>query len=123
MIQTLPILFFVDSVPDNIVAAIVNRGCAVEIFLFHDRLVRPDTICSETGATHGPHSNYARRAHCRPHWLGNPVRFWGKETAEGTSEIYFMGGTSAYGMSTDERPNYRREPRMIDNAFEQRSNA
>ncbi|MGE2834136.1 Pls/PosA family non-ribosomal peptide synthetase [Mycobacterium sp. SMC-4] len=33
----------------------VNRGCVVQTHLFHDRIMRMDTVTVETGATLGPH--------------------------------------------------------------------
>lgn len=36
-------------------AATVNRGCVVQTHLFHDRIMRMDTVVLEHGATLGPH--------------------------------------------------------------------
>lgn len=36
-------------------AATVNRGCVVQTHLFHDRILRMDTVVLEKGATLGPH--------------------------------------------------------------------
>jgi non-ribosomal peptide synthetase-like protein len=36
-------------------AATVNRGCVVQTHLFHDRIMRLDTVVLEDGATLGPH--------------------------------------------------------------------
>ncbi|TRW80057.1 amino acid adenylation domain-containing protein [Mycolicibacterium sp. 018/SC-01/001] len=36
-------------------AATVNRGCVVQTHLFHDRIMRMDTVVLEAGATLGPH--------------------------------------------------------------------
>lgn len=36
-------------------AATVNRGCVVQTHLFHDRIMRMDTVVLEKGATLGPH--------------------------------------------------------------------
>ena len=36
-------------------AATVNRGCVVQTHLFHDRIMRMDTVVLEPGATLGPH--------------------------------------------------------------------
>ena len=33
----------------------VNRGCVVQTHLFHDRIMRMDTVVLEPGATLGPH--------------------------------------------------------------------
>ena len=33
----------------------VNRGCVVQTHLFHDRIMRMDTVVLEDGATLGPH--------------------------------------------------------------------
>ncbi|AFM19436.1 amino acid adenylation enzyme/thioester reductase family protein [Mycolicibacterium chubuense NBB4] len=35
--------------------ATVNRGCVVQTHLFHDRIMRMDTVVLESGATLGPH--------------------------------------------------------------------
>ena len=35
--------------------ATVNRGCVVQTHLFHDRIMRMDTVVLERGATLGPH--------------------------------------------------------------------
>jgi non-ribosomal peptide synthetase-like protein len=35
--------------------ATVNRGCVVQTHLFHDRIMRMDTVVLEKGATLGPH--------------------------------------------------------------------
>ena len=35
--------------------ATVNRGCVVQTHLFHDRIMRMDTVTLESGATLGPH--------------------------------------------------------------------
>ncbi|NVN51084.1 Pls/PosA family non-ribosomal peptide synthetase [Mycolicibacterium hippocampi] len=36
-------------------SATVNRGCVVQTHLFHDRIMRMDTVVLENGATLGPH--------------------------------------------------------------------
>jgi non-ribosomal peptide synthetase-like protein len=36
-------------------AATVNRGCVVQTHLFHDRIMRMDTVVLDDGATLGPH--------------------------------------------------------------------
>jgi non-ribosomal peptide synthetase-like protein len=36
--------------------ATVNRGCVVQTHLFHDRIMRMDTVVLESGSTLGPHS-------------------------------------------------------------------
>jgi non-ribosomal peptide synthetase-like protein len=36
-------------------ASTVNRGCVVQTHLFHDRIMRMDTVVLEAGATLGPH--------------------------------------------------------------------
>jgi non-ribosomal peptide synthetase-like protein len=35
--------------------ATVNRGCVVQTHLFHDRVMRMDTVTLEAGSTLGPH--------------------------------------------------------------------
>ncbi|MGW1170805.1 Pls/PosA family non-ribosomal peptide synthetase [Streptomyces sp. NPDC002550] len=36
--------------------ATVNRGCVLQTHLFHDRIMRMDTVCLAAGASLGPHS-------------------------------------------------------------------
>ena len=36
-------------------SATVNRGCVVQTHLFHDRIMRMDTVVLEEGSTLGPH--------------------------------------------------------------------
>jgi non-ribosomal peptide synthetase-like protein len=36
--------------------ATVNRGCVVQTHLFHDRILRLDTVVLEAGASLGPHA-------------------------------------------------------------------
>lgn len=48
--------------------ATVNRGCVVQTHLFHDRIMRMDTVTLEEGATLGTHCGTARRqGGCRRH--------------------------------------------------------
>jgi len=76
--------------------ASVNRGVVVQTHLFHDRLMRMDTITVGEGATVGPHSivllgselgagavvgpsSLVMRGEALPagsSWLGNPVAHW-----------------------------------------------
>jgi non-ribosomal peptide synthetase-like protein len=78
--------------------ATVNRGVVVQTHLFHDRLMRMDTIEVGAGATIGPHSivllgstlgegsvvgpsSLVMRGETLPagsRWLGNPVRRWNR---------------------------------------------
>lgn len=74
----------------------VNRGCVVQTHLFHDRIMRMDTVVLEPGATLGPHcvalpaARVGAGASVGPaslvvrgdevpgstRWQGNPVRPW-----------------------------------------------
>ena len=84
--------------------ATVNRGCVLQTHLFHDRLMRLDTLRLQPGATLGPHSiglpgavigsgttvgpsSLVIRGEHIPdgtRWLGNPVRHWPEEAADST---------------------------------------
>ncbi|MGE2732578.1 Pls/PosA family non-ribosomal peptide synthetase [Mycolicibacterium vaccae] len=77
-------------------AATVNRGCVVQTHLFHDRIMRMDTVTMEAGATLGPHcvalpaARIAAGATVGPaslvmrgdevppstRWQGNPIASW-----------------------------------------------
>ncbi|MFE5855388.1 Pls/PosA family non-ribosomal peptide synthetase [Streptomyces sp. NPDC056500] len=79
--------------------ASINRGCVVQTHLFHDRIMRLDTIALEAGTTLGPHvivlpgAMIGRRAVIGPGslvmsgervpahstWLGNPIAVWKRE--------------------------------------------
>ena len=74
----------------------VNRGCVVQTHLFHDRVMRMDTVVLEPGATLGPHgvalpaaqlgegvtigpASLVVRGDVVPpstRWQGNPIRPW-----------------------------------------------
>jgi non-ribosomal peptide synthetase-like protein len=74
----------------------VNRGCVVQTHLFHDRIMRMDTVVLEDGATLGPHcvalpaSRIGAGATVGPaslvmrgdevppstRWQGNPIAPW-----------------------------------------------
>ncbi|GGK34371.1 amino acid adenylation protein [Pilimelia terevasa] len=76
--------------------ATVNRGCVVQTHLFHDRIMRMDTVTLGAGATLGPHGIVLPAAAIGAHatvgpaslvlrgetvpahsrWLGNPVTPW-----------------------------------------------
>jgi non-ribosomal peptide synthetase-like protein len=76
--------------------ATVNRGCVVQTHLFHDRILRLDTVVLEAGASLGPHAitlpattigahagigpaSLVMRGEQVPagtRWLGNPVAAW-----------------------------------------------
>jgi len=76
--------------------ASVNRGCVVQTHLFHDRIMRMDTVTLEQGATLGPHgivlpgttigarttlgpASLVMRGESVPadsRWLGNPIAAW-----------------------------------------------
>ncbi|OFJ53796.1 Pls/PosA family non-ribosomal peptide synthetase [Mycolicibacterium grossiae] len=77
--------------------ATVNRGCVVQTHLFHDRIMRMDTVVLEDGATLGPHcvalpaarlgagatvgpASLVMRGDEVPastRWQGNPIAPWG----------------------------------------------
>ncbi|MBU3749802.1 MAG: amino acid adenylation protein, partial [Mycobacterium sp.] len=77
-------------------ASTVNRGCVVQTHLFHDRIMRMDTVVLEDGATLGPHcvalpaSRIGAGATVGPaslvmrgdevppstRWQGNPIAPW-----------------------------------------------
>lgn len=74
----------------------VNRGCVVQTHLFHDRIMRMDSVVLQEGATLGPHgivlpgSTIGARTTLGPaslvmrgetvpadsRWLGNPIAAW-----------------------------------------------
>lgn len=76
--------------------ATVNRGCVVQTHLFHDRVMRMDTVVLEEGATLGPHcvalpaarlgagatvgpASLVMRGDKAPpstRWQGNPITAW-----------------------------------------------
>ncbi|GGJ87030.1 amino acid adenylation protein [Pilimelia anulata] len=76
--------------------ATVNRGCVLQTHLFHDRIMRMDTVTIATGATVGPHGIVLPAAAVGAHatvgpaslvlrgetvpahgrWLGNPIAPW-----------------------------------------------
>jgi non-ribosomal peptide synthetase-like protein len=76
--------------------ATVNRGCVVQTHLFHDRIMRMDTVALEEGSTLGPHcvalpaarigagatvgpASLVMRGDEVPastRWLGNPIAPW-----------------------------------------------
>jgi non-ribosomal peptide synthetase-like protein len=76
--------------------ATVNRGCVVQTHLFHDRIMRMDTVTLAAGATLGPHSIVlpgatlgenttvgprslimrGERVPSGGRWLGNPIAAW-----------------------------------------------
>jgi non-ribosomal peptide synthetase-like protein len=78
----------------------VNRGCVLQTHLFHDRIMRMDTVVLRTGATLGPGgivlpgsevgarstlgpASLVMRAESIPpdsRWLGNPAEAWHDET-------------------------------------------
>lgn len=82
--------------------ATVNRGCVVQTHLFHDRIMRMDTVVLEAGATLGPHcvalpaarlgagatvgpASLVMRGDEVPassRWLGNPIAPWPVSSAK-----------------------------------------
>lgn len=83
----------------------VNRGCVLQTHLFHDRLMRLDTVHLERGATLGPYAitlpgttigagttiaptSLVMRGEKIPpntRWMGNPVRPWKEEKLQSSS--------------------------------------
>ncbi len=77
-------------------AVTVNRGCVLQTHLFHDRILRTDTVVLREGATLGPGgivlpgSTVGARSTLGPaslvmaaesvpddtRWLGNPIEAW-----------------------------------------------
>ncbi|HET9257357.1 MAG TPA: hypothetical protein VFO16_19445, partial [Pseudonocardiaceae bacterium] len=76
--------------------ATVNRGCVLQTHLFHDRILRMDTVELAAGATLGPHgialpaasigagatvgpASLVMRGEAVPpgsRWIGNPIAPW-----------------------------------------------
>jgi non-ribosomal peptide synthetase-like protein len=76
--------------------ATVNRGCVLQTHLFHDRILRMDTVELAPGATLGPHGIVLPAASIGPgatvgpaslvmrgeavpagsRWIGNPIAPW-----------------------------------------------
>jgi non-ribosomal peptide synthetase-like protein len=76
--------------------ATVNRGCVLQTHLFHDRILRMDTVDLAEGATLGPHgivlpaasigagatvgpASLVMRGEAVPagaRWIGNPIKPW-----------------------------------------------
>ncbi|CAA0081577.1 Linear gramicidin synthase subunit D [Mycolicibacterium vanbaalenii] len=85
--------------------ATVNRGCVVQTHLFHDRIMRMDTVVLERGATLGPHcvalpaarigsgatvgpASLVMRGDVVPpstRWQGNPIASWNPSRKKGDS--------------------------------------
>jgi non-ribosomal peptide synthetase-like protein len=83
--------------------ASVNRGCVVQTHLFHDRILRMDTVTLGEGSTLGPHgivlpgatigdrttvgpASLVMRGESVPagtRWLGNPITAWRTEDITG----------------------------------------
>jgi non-ribosomal peptide synthetase-like protein len=83
--------------------ASVNRGCVVQTHLFHDRILRMDTVTLGEGSTLGPHgivlpgatigdrttvgpASLVMRGESVPagtRWLGNPITVWRTEDLPG----------------------------------------
>jgi non-ribosomal peptide synthetase-like protein len=83
--------------------ASVNRGCVVQTHLFHDRILRMDTVTLGEGSTLGPHgivlpgatigdrttvgpASLVMRGESVPagtRWLGNPITAWRTEDMTG----------------------------------------
>jgi non-ribosomal peptide synthetase-like protein len=86
----------------------VSRGCVVQTHLFHDRIMRMDTVVLESGATLGPHcvvlpaarlgagatvgpaSLVVRGDEVPPstRWQGNPIKPWniGRKKSRGKNQ-------------------------------------
>ncbi|WP_096304986.1 Pls/PosA family non-ribosomal peptide synthetase [Jatrophihabitans sp. GAS493] len=90
-------------------AVTVNRGCVLQTHLFHDRIMRMDTVELAAGATLGPHGVILPAAAIGPgatvgpaslvmrgelvpagtRWIGNPISPWSEplnEPADGVSD-------------------------------------
>jgi non-ribosomal peptide synthetase-like protein len=81
--------------------ATVNRGCVLQTHLFHDRILRMDTVILADGATLGPHgvilpaASIGRSATVGPaslvmrgesvppasRWIGNPISSWRQDAS------------------------------------------
>ncbi|MCU1696279.1 MAG: amino acid adenylation enzyme/thioester reductase family protein [Mycobacterium sp.] len=98
--------------------ATVNRGCVVQTHLFHDRIMRMDTVVLEDGATLGPHcvalpaarigagatvgpASLVMRGDEVPassRWQGNPIAPWNalrKKRSERSDKPSTKAGVSA----------------------------
>jgi non-ribosomal peptide synthetase-like protein len=98
--------------------ATVNRGCVVQTHLFHDRIMRMDTVALEDGATLGPHcvalpaarigagatvgpASLVMRGDEVPassRWQGNPIAPWNalrKKRSERSDKPSKKAGASA----------------------------
>jgi len=95
----------------------VNRGCVVQTHLFHDRIMRMDSVVLEPGATLGPHcvalpaarvgagatvgpaSLVVRGDEVPPstRWQGNPIRPWnpGRKKSRGRAPREGVQDTAA----------------------------
>ncbi|MET8752207.1 Pls/PosA family non-ribosomal peptide synthetase [Streptomyces sp. NPDC004667] len=65
--------------------ASVNRGCVLQTHLFHDRIMRMDTVCLDAGASLGPHS------------IVLPGTRVGAHTSVGASSLLMRGETVPAG--------------------------
>jgi non-ribosomal peptide synthetase-like protein len=92
--------------------ATVNRGCVVQTHLFHDRIMRMDSVVLENGATLGPHcvvlpaARLGSGATVGPaslvvrgdevpgstRWQGNPIRPWNPGRKKGRGKNPPEGG-------------------------------
>lgn len=92
--------------------ATVNRGCVVQTHLFHDRIMRMDTVVLEPGATLGPHcvalpaARLGAGATVGPaslvvrgdevpastRWQGNPIRPWNLDRKKSSGKNAPAGG-------------------------------
>ena len=92
--------------------ASVNRGTVLQTHLFHDRVMRLDTVHLQEGATLGPHSivlpgsrlgtaatvgahSLVMRGEELPggtHWLGNPVAAWPSGSPGAQAQHRHSGG-------------------------------
>ncbi|WP_280701547.1 Pls/PosA family non-ribosomal peptide synthetase [Kitasatospora sp. GP82] len=91
--------------------ASINRGTVVQTHLFHDRVMRLETVHIGAGATMGPHSialpgssvgdgasvgaaslvMSGERMPAGTRWLGNPVAAWPAQVAPATAPRAFRG--------------------------------
>ena len=96
-------------------ASTVNRGCVVQTHLFHDRIMRMDTVTLEDGATLGPHcvalpaSRIGAGATVGPaslvmrgdevppstRWQGNPIAPWPRSAKKSKAQRHLAAPGSA----------------------------
>ena len=112
-------------------AATVNRGCVVQTHLFHDRIMRMDTVVLEEGSTLGPHcvalpaarlgagatvgpaSLVMRGDEVPPstRWQGNPIAPWNAFRKKRGAGLCQKGGQGSRRVTRSKKaPRGRRHP-------------